>query len=421
MKVKSIEFTLVDIPYLPETGKHVNYWLPHHRNFQICKLTLDNGVVGWGETMPNYTVGKVPADIEARVIGREAAELMWQDALGAGVQMALFDAVGKTLNVPVYRLLGGEKVREWCPLSWFAMEMPPQDWAWQCQEAVRQGYMTCKLKARTWQDIHAGLQAIFAVVPKQFTLTLDFNGTLWNSGQAVQFLKTLEQYPQVTIIESPIPQSDVAGNAFIRRHISRPIAMHFGTPPIETTLAEGVCDGFVIAAGASELIRQAHIVQAANKPFWIQLVGAGLTTTWSSHFGAVLPGATWAADSDMHQWQSQLITPPIEVRGGYYRVPEGPGLGVEVDEEALQHYRVDYSFVEPPRHIYRYSRFNGEVTYFGCTKQELHTIYPQSAMPVAEAGSSLDPIPDDGSPAFAELYAAVQNGHLVRRFEGAKV
>ena len=420
MKVQSVEFIHFDVPFTQHTNQHMQYWLPHHRIFQICKIILDNGIVGWGETMPNYTVCKVPDGVEARVIGHKAAELMWQDNLGVGVQMALFDAVGKALNVPIYRLLGGAKVREWCPISWFAMDMPPEDWARQCQEAVAQGYMSCKLKARTWQDLHAGLQAIFAVVPKQFVLNLDFNATLWNSAQAVQFLKTLEQYKQVAIIESPIPQGDVAGNAYIRKRINRPVAMHFGTPPIETALAEDVTDGFVLNAGASELLRQAHVVQAANRPFWLQLVGAGLTTAWSAHFGAVLPGATWAADTDMHQWESQLITPKIEVHGGYYRVPEGPGLGVAIDQDALERYRVEYTFLEPPTHIYRYIRANGEATYYGCGKQELQHIYPQSAQPICEAGSALEVVPDDGSEQFAELYAAVQNGHILRRQEGVR-
>lgn len=420
MKVQSIEFILLDVPFTPHTNEHMQYWLPHFRNFQICKITLENGIVGWGETMPNYTVSKVPAGVEGRVLGHEAAELMWQDDLGAGVQMALFDAVGKTLNVPIYRLLGGVKVREWCPISWFAMEMPPEDWARQCQEALAQGYMSCKLKARTWQDLHAGLQAILKVVPKQFVLDLDFNATLWNSAQAVQFLKTLEQYEQVAVIESPIPQADVAGNAYIRQRINRPVAMHYGSPPIETALAHDVCDGFVLGAGASELMQQAHVVQAAHKPFWMQLVGSGITTTWAAHLGAVLPGATWPAVCDMHMWESQLITPKIEVRGGYYRVPEGPGLGVEIDQDALERYRVDYDFLTPPKHVYRYIRANGEATYYGCGKQELHHIYPQSAQPIAEAGSALEVVADDGSTAFAELYAAVQNGHILRRFEGPR-
>ncbi len=420
MKVQSIEFIHLDVPFTEHTHQHMQYWLPHFRNFQICKITLENGTVGWGETMPNYTVAKVPAGVEARVLGREVGELLWQDDLGVGVQMALFDAVGKALNVPIYRLLGA-KVRDWCPISWFAMDMPPQDWARQCQDALAQGYMSAKLKARTWQDLHAGLRAVFEVVPEQFVLDLDFNATLWNAAQAVQFLKTLETYAQVAVIESPIPQADVAGNAHIRRCIHRPVALHYGSPPIETALREDVADGFVLGAGAAELLQQAHVVQAAHKPFWLQLVGSGLTTAWAAHFGAVLPGATWPAVTDMHLWESQLITPRIEVRGGYYQVPEKPGLGVEVDLDAIARYRVDYTCLEPPRHVYRYRRANGEATYYGCGKQELHSVYPRSAQPIAEAGSALDVVPDDGSQEFAALYRAVQDGHVVRRKETAVI
>lgn len=416
MKVEDIAFIHLDVPFTEHTQQHMQYWLPHFRIVQLCKVTLENGTVGWGETLPNYTWAKVPDGVEERVIGREATDLLWQDDLGAGVQMALFDAVGKLLNTPIYRLLG-QKVREWCPISWWAMDMPPEDWARQCQDAVAQGYMSAKLKARTWQDLHAGLQAIFAVVPQQFVLDLDFNATLGNAADAVQFLKTLEQYEQVAIVESPIPQADVAGNVQIRHRTDRPVAMHYGTPPIMTVLKEDVADGFVLGAGATSLLEQAHIVQAAHKPFWLQLVGTGLTTAWAAHFGAVLPGATWPAVTDMHIWESQLITPQIEVRGGFYWVPEGPGLGVKIDENAVDKYQVEYSFLEPPRHVYRYARANGEVTYYGCGKQELHHVYPNDAQPIAEAGSSLGVVPDDGSQEFAELYAAVQEGHVLRRRE----
>ncbi|MCB0124583.1 MAG: hypothetical protein KDE58_20150, partial [Caldilineaceae bacterium] len=126
-----------------------------------------------------------------------------------------------------------------------------------------------------WYDLHAALQAIFAVTPPQFILDLDFNGTLDNAANAVKFLQTVEQYEQVTMIESPIPQQDVAGNRQIRQRINRPIAMHYGNPPIMTTLREDVADGFVLCAGALNLRKQAHICEEHNKPFWLQLVGTG--------------------------------------------------------------------------------------------------------------------------------------------------
>ena len=337
--------------------------------------------------------------------------------MGAGIQIALFDAVGKSLNTPAYRLLG-TKVREWCPLSWWAMDMPPKDWAQQCADAAEQGYMSSKLKARTWYDLHAAIGAIIEDVPSQFKLDLDFNSTLANAANAVEFLKTLERYEQVAMIESPIPQGDVAGNKQIRQRINRPVAMHYGSPPILTTLLEDVADGFVICAGAHRLLKQATVCEEANKPFWLQLVGTGITTTWAAHLGAVCPQAKWPAITCMNIWESQLITEPIELRGGFYRVPEKPGVGVEVDEEAVQRYKVDYSFVDTPRHVYRYTRASGETTYYGCNKQDLHAVYPNDAMPTCEAGSNLEPVPDDGNDGFKEIYDAVQNGSTVRRLEG---
>ena len=349
-------------------------------------------------------------------MGRDAGGLLWEDGLGAGVQIALFDAIGKTLNIPAYRLLG-TKIRDWCPLSWWGMDMPPADWAQQCKDAVAQGYMSSKLKARTWYDLHAAIQAIIEDTPPQFKLDLDFNSTLANAANAVDFLKTLERYEQVAMIETPIPQGDVAGNKQIRQRINRPIAMHYGSPPILTTLHEDVADGFVICAGAYRLLKQATVCEEANKPFWLQLVGTGITTTWAAHLGAVCTQAKWPAITCMNIWASQLITEQIELRGGFHRVPETPGIGVDVDQAAMEKYKVDYAFVDPPRHVYRYSRFNGEVAYYGCSKQELHSVYPEDAMPTCESGSNFDVVSDDGSEAFRKLYDSVQDGNTIRRVE----
>jgi L-alanine-DL-glutamate epimerase-like enolase superfamily enzyme len=419
MKITELELIHLDVPFEPHTNQHMQYWLPHWRISQLCKITLENGVVGWGETIPNYTWAKVPDKVAERVVGREAADLLWEDDLGAGVQMALFDAVGKLLNVPAYRLLGNKKVREWCPISWWAMDMPPHDWAQQCVAAVRQGYMSAKLKARTWYDLHAALQAIFKVVPEQFILDLDFNATLDNSANAVKFLSTLTAYAQVAMFESPIPQEDVAGNVQIRQRINRPVAMHYGSPPIMTTLQADVADGFVLCAGAANLLKQAHICEEANKPFWLQLVGTGVTTAWAAHFGAALLQAKWPAITCMNIWESQLLAEPIQIHGGFMRVPEAPGLGITIDQRAVEKYRVDYTWVNPPKHVYRYARANGEITYYGCGKQELHRIYPDDAQPICEPGSSLDVLADDGSAEFAQLHATVQAGHVLRRQETA--
>ncbi|MCY3788612.1 MAG: enolase, partial [Gemmatimonadetes bacterium] len=306
MKVASVELTNLDVPFEKYAGQHLQYWIAPWRIVQACKLMLDNGVVGWGETIPNATHSRVPDDIAERIVGEEAAALLWRDDLGAGVQIALFDAVAKNENVPICDLLG-PRVRNGCPISWWTCDMGPEDWARQCEMAVARGYMSAKLKTRPWQDLHACLQAVLRVVPPQFRLDLDFNGHLVNAANAVPLLKSLEQYEQLAMIETPIPQEDIAGNLQVRSRINRPIAMHVDRPPIMTMLRDDIADGLIIGGGASQLMQQQAVVAAANKPFWLQLVGTGITTAWAAHVGAVCPEARWPAITCMNIYQSQLL------------------------------------------------------------------------------------------------------------------
>ena len=152
-------------------------------------------------------------------------------------------------------------------------------------------------------------------------------------------LRELEQFSNVKIVETPIPQGDVAGNRQIRSQIRFPIAMHFGSPPIMTALADDVCDGFVIGGGVKSVLDQATIAAQANKPFWLQLVGTGLTTAWAMQLGAVCTHAQWPAVTCMHIYSDDLLAEPLQVVAGYVRVSQEPGLGVEVDEDALAKYR----------------------------------------------------------------------------------
>jgi L-alanine-DL-glutamate epimerase-like enolase superfamily enzyme len=407
MKIENIEFTHLDVPFTDHAQKHLGYWLPHWRIVELCTVTLTGGIKGYGETIPNYTWSKVPEDVHDRAMGQRAAAMMWDDTLGAGVQMALFDAVAKAQGVPVYALLG-TKIRDWCPISWWNMDMPPQGWAEECRQAVAAGYTSAKLKARPWYDLAASVDAVSKVIPPGFHLDLDYNSTLANSANAIPHLRIMEAFECIAMIETPIPQNDVAGNRQIRQRTNKPVAMHYGNPPAMTTMKEDVADGFVLCAGATKLTRQAAVCDEANKPFWLQLVGTGITTAWAAHLGAVLPQAKWPAITCMNIWESQLLTRNHEIRGGFYAVPERPGLGVSVDRSAVKQYAVDYSWVDPPRHLYEYSRQSGEVTRYTCSKQDLHHIYPKDAQPISEPGSSLNVIEDDGSAEFQALWQRAQ-------------
>ena len=109
MKVTNIERILVDIPFTPRQQEITVQSVSTVYNWsllELCKVTTDTGHVGWGETVIHYTYSRVSDNSVQRVLGQSPAEHMNDDSLGAGLQMALFDVVGKILEVPVYRLLG---------------------------------------------------------------------------------------------------------------------------------------------------------------------------------------------------------------------------------------------------------------------------------------------------------------------------
>ena len=342
MKVTNVERILVDVPFTPRQQQITTESVSTVYNWsllELCKVTTDTGHVGWGETVIHYTYRRVSDASVERVLGESPAAFMNDDSLGAGLQMALFDVVGKILEVPVYQLLGMQ-CRDAVPISWWSIDSSPENWAAEAADAVARGYTSFKNKPRPWWDIVAQVEAVAAAVPSDFKLDLDPNSSLRDADTAIPILQKLEAYPNVAMFESPIPQNDVEGNKQIRRVVNRPIAMHFGSPPYTTCVREDVCSGFVIGGGKSQVMREGQLSAAADMPFWLQIVGNGLTTTWAGHLGSVLTHATWPAITCINLYSEHLITQPVQVSEGVHKVPDAPGLGVEVDEDAVERFRV---------------------------------------------------------------------------------
>ena len=342
-EIKTVENITLYVPFHPRCTLVKEIRVPGWSVVHVCKVTTTAGVEGYGETLPNYTWGASGEAQFARVRGENLFDFLWDDSLGAGLQMALFDAAGKTLGVPCHRLMGHQH-RDACPVSWWAQDMTPEDWAKEAKEAEAQGFTTMKVKARPWFDPDEQLAVVGKAVSPHFKIDMDFNGLLLGVDQAAPLIRKLEsKYSNLAIVESPIPQGDVAGNAMLRRKIQSPIAMHFGSPPVMTAIREGVCDGFVISGGANRVKKQGTLAEHADMPFWLQLVGTGLTTLWGVHLGAVLPMARWPAIPCINIFSHPLIK-NFKVSGGCIQVPDAPGLGIELDGDAVETYRVDADF-----------------------------------------------------------------------------
>lgn len=415
LQIVRIDRTTVKVPYRTIPARNMARELPHWRYSEIFEVHLKSGHVGFGETLLYYTWGVTTDEDVARAEGQNAAELMWDDSLGAGLQMALFDAVARAGEVPVHALLG-HKVHDRTPLSWWNIDTSPEDMAAECKEALRLGYMAYKTKGRPWIDLWQQVEQSCKVVPEAFKIDMDFNDTLLDAERGIPLLEEMAAYPQVGIYESPIPQDDIPGNKAIRKATRVAVAMHYGIPEPIDALKNEVCDGFVIGHGARELMNSAAVAAMADKQFWLQLVGTGITAAFSLHFGGVCSHATWPAVNCHQLYTHSMLTEPIVVKEGFAEVPDTPGLGYELDRDAIEKFKVEKpeSRPEPERLIETswtdgrkmYIANNGEVNFMLDASREGKT-------PYFEKGVKTRLLPDDGSSRWRELYQKAREGPLV--------
>ncbi len=411
MSVKSVEEIFIDLPFKPVPKRHQYREFNHEgRRFKkLYRAHLANGVTGIGE-------GSLGDSALKRVVGQNAADHMWDDSVGSGLQIALFDAVAKTNGVPIHRLLGNQ-VRDRAFMSWWAVDMPGKDWALECKEAVSKGYTSFKGKARSWFDLFDQCDVLTPTLPKHFKIDFDFNSLLLDSGHAGRYLVELERFSNIAIYETPIPQQDVEGNKLLRTKTRIPIAMHYGNPPIMTALREEVCDGFVVGGGAKNVIEAGTIAATASKSFWLQLTGSGVTAAWALHLAAVLTHARWPAINLNHMFVSDMVKPAIKLANGSAKIPDTPGLGYEIDEDALEKYRIDRIPDRPrPNKLYAIRWPSGATSYYR-NADEFRAEFLAGKLPVFARGVYMEEVVDNGSGDWKQMNAKAQSGgvHLAGR------
>ncbi len=412
-RIKSIDFRTLKVPMTGRAELNMSRGHPNWCISEICIVSDDSGNSGFGETLPHYTWGRPDRERAGSLLDSNPFDHLWDDSLGSGVQMALWDLAGKLADAPCHRLLG-RSVRDEIPIAWWCMDMPAKQWAAEAEQAVKSGYTAMKIKARPWFDLDAQLTAISAATPPNFKIDADFNNHLNEVGSAVGFLRSMEaRHERMAIWETPIPQADVEGNRQLRARIGLPIAMHFGIPPYSTAVAEQVCDGFVVGGGTGSVVRSATLAAEANKPLWLQLVGTGITTAWAVQLGAVLSHARWPAVTCMNIYKNDLVAAALAVADGFIRVPDGPGLGIAPDLEAIENFEVpDGTTAEWPRRVYTVTWPGGRTVRYGGYQQYVDD-FLMGNQPIFERGVELSMLDDDGSAEFDALSQRLEAAPLV--------
>ena len=403
MKIVRAERIALNIPfYADRVTRAMHRASTHDERVYVYRVETDNGIVGYGD---NHGA---PSPVEG-LIGQNPFAIMHHDAIGFGPQLAVMDAAGKAEGVPVHALLG-VKLRDRCPISWWDIDMPPADWAAEARESVKRGHTSFKMKARPWRDIITQVETVGKVVPADYKFDVDFNGFLLTPAKAEITLQQLDEHPNVGIYESPFWLGlDLPGARSLRDRVRKPVAEHFNEP----CLHAHCCDAFVVGGGATEVRRVGALAAAFNKPYWLQMVGAGLTAAYTAHLGSVLSHAQLPYITCHELWQHDLLKKRLEVVDGYIAVPDGPGLGVELDEKALAKYRVDEQ-VPTPKTLYQQKKRILRITWPGVGKQRriwdftnepaYQQAFYRGSVPGFERGVDLEVIEDDKSASFRKLH-----------------
>ena len=407
LTVADVERFTVHVPFTPRTRKWNEILVGGWGLIEICKVTTDSGVVGWGETLVNYTWKKVDDSAVARVIGRPLFDHLWDDSLGAGLQMALFDAAGKALDAPVNRLFGLPLVREHVPVAWWSTKMSPEDLAAEAAEAAGRGYRAHKFKARPWFDVYEQVEMMTAATPDDYGFGIDWNSLLLTASGARSVLEKLDDHDRVHYFEGPVGRAQVADQRSLRARFRTPLVEHFDPALFPTWMENDAIDGFVVdIGGVSRFLQTGAVCAAFNKEFWLQLCGTGLTTSLALHLGSVLSHARWPSVTAANVFESTLIVDSIEPTLGFVPVPEGPGLGVTVDENALERYRVsdDYK-VTLPRTLLVFTTPTGVSREYASVNHLWKDCLDDATMGVQVRGTRLDVIADDESEDFSQRHA----------------
>ena len=158
---------------------------------------------------------------------------------------------------------------------------------------MKRGYTSAKLKARPWRDIFAQVNAVGDAVPADYKLDIDFNGFLRTADNAIPVLQALDEHPNVAIYESPYYLgTDVEGAVRLQAAVEKRIVEHFN----ESCLHARCCGGFVVGGGVNSLRRTNALCASFDQPYWLQMVGTGITTAYAVQLGAVLSQAALPSD-----------------------------------------------------------------------------------------------------------------------------
>jgi D-galactarolactone cycloisomerase len=343
------------------------------RTAMLVEIETDNGLTGWGECYgPARMTAAVVNSVAPWLIGEDPlrTNYLWQQIYArlrdhgqkgvviqglSGIDIALWDIKGKHFGVPVHRLLGGPlrgEVQAYATGLYRRKSGTPQQYlAEEAAGYVAEGFKAVKLKVGFGIGDDAEVTAaVRRAIGPGTTLMVDANHAL-DAVAAIRLGRVIEQH-DIAWFEEPVPPEDLAGYREVKAALSIPIAggecefTRFGFRELFVSRAVDIAQPDTCAAGGlSECKKIADMAEAFGIRYNPHVWGTGIAIAASLQLLAVLPPHTPTSlaplepmlefDRTEHPIRQAILTQPIEHERGVVRVPDGPGLGIDVDRKAL--------------------------------------------------------------------------------------
>ena len=372
MKITDVTVRRVDVPH-PHPYRH--QWSPPNflersREASIIKISTDTGLVGWGITHMDHdaairaVVAPALRGQDPRALGRHIQVIRATQAFV--VDTALCDLVGKAAGAPLHHLWGFNETRIRAYASTVVASTPEQ----RAEDAIRyleQGFTAIKLRTAfpTMAEDIALVAAVRAAVGDRMEIMVDANlaggighigREIWSFDRALATARELEQLG-VVWLEEPLARDDIQSIARLTAETEIAIAGGEGDVGYETFVAllhAGAYDilqlDATICEGLSQFIGIAGAADFAGRQVIPHHGGTGVGIAAHLQFGVCVPNCPYMEfilDSpyrtvEHYQQLGGIVADPVWIDAeGFVDVPTGPGLGMEVNEEAIEEYEVN--------------------------------------------------------------------------------
>jgi L-alanine-DL-glutamate epimerase-like enolase superfamily enzyme len=338
--------------------------------FLLVRVHTDEGVIGLGEASctPRWSgedqvtaAHLITTYLEPLLVGEnpiEVARLTQKFRLAfagnyftkAAVEMALWDITGKAAGKPVYELLGG-KVRESVRTKWSVSGLEPAPAAAIAHWAVAKGFTAMKVKVGTEpeRDIDR-VRAVRTAVGDDVKLGVDANGG-WSVDVAVNVIEQLSEF-RISFAEQPVPPDDIVHLADVKKRIRIPLIADESVYSLQDAMTLSrlnAADVFSIYVGKAGGIAPAQrIAEFADSVGLKCTVGSNLELGVGSAAMVHLALATRGIAAEEFPcdiigpffYEADIVRQPLPILPGEARATTAPGLGVDLNDDNVERYRV---------------------------------------------------------------------------------